>query len=240
MATQPHALSWEGVRAGLDRIAKERGEWAGIPMPVDGIPMVIEPRYPWAKGFGQMADHRDRIYPDPPEEVKDAQHINTWLSDRYCVYVHILRRDGKYFAAFTGKTQSPMLLQTLGAARSWDVNAEVKAMEKLRSHVTPWQFECYFMTGMFLETSPRSGVTYLFRRLRPTLAIKERAIHGTKQMCVLCALCLHPIGYFRESWAGAMVPTDDVIAHLLLMRADEHWFWKKSNQHPATAPEAGI
>jgi len=37
-----------------------------------------------------------------------------------------------------------------------------------------------------------------------------------------------------------MVPTDDVIAHLMLMRADEHGFWKRANQHPLDRLEAGL
>lgn len=32
----------------------------------------------------------------------------------------------------------------------------------------------------------------------------------------------------------------DVIAHLALMRGDEHMFWKRSNQHPPYRPEAGL
>src|SRR3546814_10910453 len=45
--------------------------------------------------------------------------------------------------------------------------------------------------------------------------------HGIDEMRWLCALCLHPIGYYENSWAGAMCPTDDVIAHLMLMRRSE-------------------
>lgn len=40
--------------------------------------------------------------------------------------------------------------------------------------------------------------------------------------------------------AGAMCPTDDVIAHLSLMRGDEKMFWRRCNQHPAYRPEAGL
>jgi hypothetical protein len=69
---------------------------------------------------------------------------------------------------------------------------------------------------MFLETSRRSGVSYLFRRLKPTLAIKDGR--------ALCALCLHPIGYYEGTWSGAMCPTDDIIAHLMLARGDEAMF----------------
>lgn len=59
-------------------------------------------------------------------------------------------------------------------------------------------------------------------------------------MRILACLCLHPLGYYRGSWSGAMVPTDDVIAHLLMVRGDEHDFWRKANQHRPDAPEAGL
>ena len=91
---------------------------------------------------------------------------------------------------------------------------------------------------MFLEKSERSGVTYLFRKLRPTVAL--RPCRDGDGMRVLAALCLHPIGYYDGSWAGAMCPTDDVVAHLMLMRGDEVMFWRRSNQHPADRPEAGL
>lgn len=90
---------------------------------------------------------------------------------------------------------------------------------------------------MFAERSPRSGISYIFRRLRPTIALK--AGKDDRMRC-LAALCMHPIGYYDGSWAGAMCPTDDVIAHLMLMRGDEHMFWRRSNQHPAWSQFAGI
>ena len=107
-------------------------------------------------------------------------------------------------------------------------------------------FKAYMMTGTFLEISKRSGVAYMFRRLRPTLALSmregsirhgSRGVGGTR---ILAALCLHPIGYYRGSWAGAMTPTDDVIAHLMLMRGDEAMFWRRANQHAPWRPEAGL
>jgi len=57
---------------------------------------------------------------------------------------------------------------------------------------------------------------------------------------VLAALCMHPIAYYEDSWAGGMPPTDDVIAHLMLMCGDEPMYWRRSNQHPSWRPEAGI
>ena len=68
------------------------------------------------------------------------------------------------------------------------------------------------------------------------MALRE---HG-EQMRILACLCLHPIAYYADSWAGAMCPTDDVIAHLMLMRGDEPMFWRRSNQHAPTRPEAAL
>jgi hypothetical protein len=89
---------------------------------------------------------------------------------------------------------------------------------------------------MFLERSQRSGIMYLFRRLKPTVAINTNG----EDCRVMCTLCMHPIAYYQGSWAGAMCPTDDVVAHLMLMRGDEPMFWRRSNQHPAYRPEAGL
>jgi len=100
------------------------------------------------------------------------------------------------------------------------------------------QFKQYLLTGSFLETSERSGVTYVFRKLRPTLALSARSSDGT--MKILCGLCMHPIGYYDGTWAGAMCPTDDVVAHLALMRGDEKMFWRRCNQHPSYQPACGI
>jgi len=84
------------------------------------------------------------------------------------------------------------------------------------------------------ETSRK--VTYLFRKGRPTIAMRER------EECAywLCALCLHPIGYYGDTWAGVMCPTDEVIAHLLMMRGSEEKFWANANQHPIDHPAAGV
>lgn len=36
--------------------------------------------------------------------------------------------------------------------------------------------------------------------------------------------------------APSATATDDVIAHLVLMRTDEHLFWRKANQHGELMP----
>ena len=92
------------------------------------------------------------------------------------------------------------------------------------------------LTGHFSETSKDSQVMYVFRRGRPTIALREVG----EEFRILCALCLHPIGYYGDTWAGVMCPTDEVIAHLLMMRGSEAKFWANANQHPLNQPSAGV
>lgn len=206
--------------------------------------MVIHPSYPFAKTLGET------FMPEPSLRVCGNGDIdeqvtlrNEWRSYRDGKMLTIWRdKKGFFFTHGSRQNSGPMLIATLGAARAWDFEAELRAQETLMRHVTPWAFQCYIMTGSFLESSARSGVTYLFRRLRPTLALTGNPDSEGRDvgMRFLAALCAHPVGYYDGSWAGALVPTDDVIAHLLLMRSDEHLFWKQCNQHPAWAPEAGL
>ena len=127
-------------------------------------------------------------------------------------------------------------IRTLDAAAVWPVEAEQKAQKKLASLIPGDLFELYLLTGHFPEISKRSQVTYLFRKGRPTIALRQSE-EGSN---VLCALCLHPIGYYGDTWAGVMCPTDEVIAHLLMMRGSEEKFWANANQHPLDRPAAGV
>jgi hypothetical protein len=77
----------------------------------------------------------------------------------------------------------------------WPVEAEQKAQQKLTSLIPAKQFELYQLTGHFAETSKRSEVTYLFRIGRPTIAMRE----SEEGSYWLCALCLHPIGYYGNT-----------------------------------------
>jgi hypothetical protein len=95
-----------------------------------------------------------------------------------------------------------------------------------------------FLQSARLSSSESDGgrLTYLFRKGRPTIVLRQ-----TEEFTqVLCALCLHPIGYYGDSWAGFMCPTDEVIAHLLIMRGSEAKFWANANQHPLDRPAAGL
>lgn len=117
-------------------------------------------------------------------------------------------------------------------------SAERKAQRRLSQALTKTQREQYLLNDAVLERG-RSGVIYMVRKNRPTVAFREdsEAEGGAR---ALCALCLHPWAYYKGSWAGAMPPSDEVLAHLLYIRSNEHYFWRKANQIPLHEPASGI
>ncbi len=135
-------------------------------------------------------------------------------------------------------------VRTIGACDAWELESEYRARETLRAMLSDRQWMHYEMTGSFFESSPRSGLTYVVRRLRPTIALSPRGPNGdgdadTNMRC-LAVLCLHPIGFYSETWAGCMVPSDDVIATLCWIRGDEAGLWKHANQHRPSSAQAGL
>lgn len=226
--------TWGDLRRKMQQIAEAHGEWAGIPLPVEDLPLILEPRYPWA-GLGQI--HRSPEEKLPGDD--EFEVVNHWYSTHRGVEVWVVRREGRSHAVMFptyGAVRLQYVIKTLGCCTAWDLGAELAAQGRLGELLKPTQMKQYLLTGTFLESSQRSGVFYLFRRCRPTVAMSS--VDGS--MHLLTTLCLHPIGHYEGTYAGAMVPTDDVIAHLLLMRADEHKYWAKANHHPAWSPVAGV
>lgn len=242
MGSPLNDITWEEYYETVAALARAAGEWAGIPVPIADQPMVIADGYRFKEVFDQT--RRAGYQSCHTDDVDDDIELrNEWPSVSFKCAIRIWRQRQKFFVTYSRSNSGSMLLSTLGACRMWNPQSEVQAQIKLRGHITQWQYDCYFLTGMFLETSKRSNVTYLFRRLRPTVAVTFTAGlsgRGEGSARILATLCLHPIGYAADSWAGAMVPTDDVIAHLLMMRSDEHFFWRKANQHPAWMPASGL
>jgi hypothetical protein len=208
-------------------------------MPLDGENLIIEPSFPGAEGLMQIG--RKEIDPNDPDNGWKVR--NRWYSLHKRAEILIMEKDGKIdwgiLPAFHHIRHD---LSTLGCSEAWGIEQEHRAIQLLGTMLRHRQLKQYLLTGMFLERSERSGVTYLFRRLKPTVAIAANPGLPERKsgMRILCALCMHPIAYYAGSWAGAMCPTDDVIAHLAMMRGDEHMFWRRCNQHPPTRPEAGL
>lgn len=228
--------SMADYRNKIAQIADSREEWAGIPVPLKDIDLIIEPRYPNAQVLMEITNKKtgkDPIADDPTFKFR-----NSFMSMHKRRNVLIWEVNGKINWGLEppGNNKITMLMNTLEASAAWGIEQESAALTTLGTLIKHVAFKHYCLTGTFLETSQKSGVHYLFRRLRPTIAISTT----TGYMKVITALCLHPIAYYRDSWAGAMCPTDDVIAHLMLMRGDEHMLWRRANQHPSWLPQSGL
>jgi hypothetical protein len=204
---------------------------AGLPMPLEDMDLIVEPRYPLAHVFKRAA---------PPADDYEDHCV---LRNRF--YSTHKRRDilvwrepsGKIeWGAHGGVHHFDLDLHTMAASVAWGVEQESNALQLLASMLPHHAFKKYLMTGMFLERSERSGVWYFFRRLKPTVAASDKS----GSMKILCTLCAHSIGYYSGTYAGAMCPTDDIISHLMMMRADESRYWSRCNQHPSWRPEAGL
>jgi hypothetical protein len=117
------------------------------------------------------------------------------------------------------------------------VTAEEAAREKLKSSLSLMQWESYVLSDCFWEVG-RSGTKYLIRKNRPTLAFSRDDSDGGSK--ILCALCLHPLGYFLYSWTGFLAPSDEALTHALYIRSDEHFYWRKANQIPPTEVVSGV
>lgn len=234
-------VTWKDVLKMADDAARRRGEWAGCPIPVHEHSLVIEKRYPFSQLHGARLTDNTLVH-DKVDPNDNVRLINHWHSPESNSVVYIYEENGKR-AWYRWPLNSPgerltHLLGTLGAGvHAWSVEAERRAEGKLAELVSRHAMECYLLTGTFLETSKRSGVIYMFRKNRPTIAMSTGA-HG--QMRILAVLCLHPIGYYDGTFAGVMCPTDEVIAHLVLMRGDERRFWAKSNKHHIYSTGAGV
>lgn len=208
-------------------------------MPLEGEKLVIEPSYPFAEALNSF-----KIGEEEPEEEK-----TTYFKDRKARSIfHCTRRR---FTVVTldkpnGKVEYGLVpdrvhhlsidLRTMGCSEAWGIEQERKALDLLATLIPHVQMKHYLLTGTFLERSKRSGLYYFFRRLKPTAVLSTHK----GEVRALCTLCLHPIAHYADSWAGAMCPTDDVLAHLMLMRGDEAMLWRRANQHAPWTAEAGL
>jgi hypothetical protein len=229
------------------RLAEEfigRQDWSGIPVPVPGLSLVLEPRYKhkaleefrWKECYDENGI-RHGIEEEQPSEPSEFRRVNSWWNAKYQMTIVVLKNkeDRARFGADV-EDRLCFTLRTLEAAAAWPVEAEEKALKKLADLIPADLFELYTLTGHFPEVSTRSQLTYLFRKGRPTVVLRQYE----DSFIPLCALCLHPIGYYGQTWAGVMCPTDEVIAHLLMMRGSEEKFWANANQHPLDRPTAGL
>lgn len=116
-------------------------------------------------------------------------------------------------------------------------SAEETARARLMRELTEVQQAQYILNDAVFERG-RSGHLYIIRKNRPTIVLQQNSHNGGFH--ALCALCLHPWAFYTGTWAGAMPPSDEMLAHLLYVRASERLFWRKANQIPLRQPNSGI
>ncbi len=243
-------LTWESIRNTLHNLALERGEIAGYPMPIEGHELRVAKGVNFSHLEGARLDSPESEWVCSKDDLAWVERTSWWCAKRRAriIICQRQRADGSLELDWCadppfGVELEPLrrfyfLQQTLDAGiKAWDFDAEARAVETLKTLISKPQMDRYSTLGMFVESSKRSGAVYLFRRCRPTLVLL-RTSGGNFRPSV--ALCLHPLAYYGHTFAGGMVPSDDVIAHLMLMRGDEHGFWKRANQHPIDRLEAGL
>lgn len=211
-------------------------------MPMDGYRLNIHPKFPKAAELSQIgvtAEMRTESARLAAKYPNMKVRNRFWSFNRQAEVV-VIEEDGKIFhLIYRGTNRGGRLIDLMFLSSAWGLEQESRAVTTLGTLLRHNMFKAYLLTGMFLETSKRSGLTYMFRRLRPTIVIDTKVPEG-ESVRMRCALCMHPIAHYEDSWAGAMTPTDDVIAALMMMRGDEPMLWRRSNQHPVWRPEAGL
>lgn len=250
MATDTQVPSWEAIRWGVDRLCEERGWHHGVPLPssTDQYRRIVMAKgCPLADKHGHGVPfafaHKDGVHTCSTKDVENATYlVNKWRP--YPSEVSVYRDEKGAFKVRwpIAHERLKIVLDTMMTrAGAVSAESEFKAMECLLPKINESQWECYVLSGMFPETSKRSGVTYILRKGLPTLAMRMvPRPEGGEQRNFLAALCLHALAWYEGTFVGSYPPTDEVINHLMMIRGDEHGFWKKSVQHGITDPLAGI
>lgn len=235
-------VSWKQIKRAVAAVAVERGHLFGYPEFDEKVELVMAPNFP-LQGLNGF-----KLEDKTPEQVAEEEELNriaAAVDQRFTVLNNWSTAKGEVLVVrdvITGKSQHHFIpcnnetelvsryVHTIGTSMHHELEAEQRALGKLEELIGAHRLRHYFMTGMFFETSKRSNIVYFFRRCRPTIACSM----SSGYLKPLCTLCMHPLGHYEGTYQGVMVPTDDVIAHLVLMRGDEHMYWRKANQHPLT------
>lgn len=239
---QGEVITWDDLRNVFEQAGEAHGVEYGLPMPsIDYNDQVRE--VVLARGIPL----RERLAAESIEYAIElrAQGLsvrNSWqrLGDLSCSIIDTSKgprllmkpmagfRMRKWFDGLAARADSHL-----------SADAELRALESLRKKINKKQFDTYMLSGSFGERSPRSDLHYFFRKGLPTLAMSWHGENSNGGR-VIAALCFHPMGYVWGTHAGLMTPTDEVIAALLWMRADEHGLWKKSGQWHASDTRSGL
>ena len=223
----------DGVLEALNEQAIKVGEYAGIAWCDPGCAIVFaepKPRYAHLFEERKVDDH-----------IRAAWSHQRLIGHRY-VFTTFRRKETpdktEGYLCVPVAMRLEMLLASLAARGHQRAQPEVVAQRRLLQYLNPRQIESYVLSGAFIERGPRSNVAYVFRRGLPIIAL--RAEDGDEECHPLATLCIHPLGYFDETNAGVMPPSDEVLALLLMLRADEVMLWRKCEQHALQDPRSMV
>jgi len=184
----------------------------------------------WDRFSAHMKDLAER-------NVHTWIHINTWCFRSRNVFVKVFRSpesgDYLYIPQDPGLDRFALLFRTDKVRmKATKPKVEREDRRELLAELSRKQRNQLTLTGSFVEVG-KSGVHYLIRRDRPAVAYRTWKIRGSKREALwfLATLCLHEVGYYDETFAGCKSPSAEMRAHLLYIRASEHYYWRKANQH---------
>lgn len=238
--TEGATLTWQSLQAGIDEICARHGHMNGLPLPrlendshqlhmAEGGPLS------WMMN---LPVQRTELAEEISNRNSKLRVRNSWTKHGDGQVCILDTPEGIDFieepAAGTRLRKLMTDMKLRNDAVNLSAEAELKAIESLKTRVTPNQYRLYVLNGFFPERSKRSDLHYFFRKGRPTLVSSYHGDNRENGGKIIAALCFHPMGYYLNSHVGVMTPTDEVIAALVCMRGDEHALWKKSGQwHPA-------
>ncbi len=162
------------------------------------------------------------------------REVSIWRHKETGAYKHEIEPFGE-----TSSRGQMLMNSCFIRARCNMVETEHIARERLFQGLSEEQKQQCILTDSFVETG-RSGTKYILRRNRPTLAFSVKKTEEGNEGELLAALCMHPLAYYTGSWIGVMPPSDEMLAHLLHIRADEHRYWKICNQHSPSHYLSGL
>jgi hypothetical protein len=206
----PADWTYDDARFYYDRLSEEIGEWQGVPMALDqdDLPLVLHEKHPLRDLYNTPtavevvvggpphdvdpeADLREQVVEAFRCAIDETERIvNRWYDASHNREVLIFNRgfgaERRAFAVTIPRAPDSSMdrldlwMRTMMASDAWDTNAELKAMEKLAGLVTNRQMRHYMLTGAFLETSSKTGLTYHL----PTVTADDRADRPTQVVAV--------------------------------------------------------
>src|ERR1041385_1014420 len=138
MSTDQTQVTWDDVRERLTEHGEQSGEWAGCPLPVDGLRLVVEPRYPFQKLQGHCLG--EPMFGAKDGDAEEFTVRNHWTQERGLWQGYVLEEGGKAKAVKLPHNwpehRHRMAICTLGASDAWSLGAEAAAQERLTELVT--------------------------------------------------------------------------------------------------------